>query len=112
LRNLEALGGTGFVAELIDHFVQDAEELTADLVLALRDGDVQAFRMHAHALRSAAANLGAKRLVELCGTSNQVRAEELGAQGDALALRFSNEAQSLRAALLDYRSAPSLAERQ
>jgi two-component system sensor histidine kinase RpfC len=106
LRDLEALGGGSFVSELIDHFVEDAEELTADIAVALRNGDTQAFRMQAHALRSAAVNLGAQRLVGLCASSRQVRADELGKYRDSLALHFTGEVQRLRSALLDYRRSP------
>ena len=82
LSDLEALGGHGFVVGLIDELVTDAEHLVDVLALAAQDGNVQKFRTQAHALRSAAANIGAMGLVELCGISRFLRAHELVEQSD------------------------------
>ncbi len=112
LSNLETLGGHGFVVGLINDFVTDAEHLVNDLALAAQDGDVQKFRTQAHALRSAAANIGAKSLFELCLNSRYLRAHELVQQSDSLATRLATELGRVRRALLEYRSRAKEAEQQ
>ena len=112
LSDLETLGGHGFVVELIDDFVTDAEHLVDDLAQAAQAGDVQTFRTHAHALRSAAANIGAKGLFELCLSSRYLRAHELVEQSDSLAARLATELGRVRRALLEYRSGAKGTEQQ
>jgi HPt (histidine-containing phosphotransfer) domain-containing protein len=61
---IRAMGGA-FVAELIDTFVEDARELTAQLPAALARRDVDAFRRAAHSLKSTSESLGAGGLAAL-----------------------------------------------
>lgn len=104
ISDLETLGGHDFVVGLINDFVIDAEPLVDELAQAAQDGDVQTFRTQAHALRSAAANIGAKGLFELCLNSQHLRAHELAEQSDSLATRLATELRRVRKALLEYRS--------
>jgi HPt (histidine-containing phosphotransfer) domain-containing protein len=57
--------GAEFVAELIDTFGEDAQQLIATLRHALAEGDVDAFRRAAHSLKSNGETLGATRLAAL-----------------------------------------------
>jgi HPt (histidine-containing phosphotransfer) domain-containing protein len=57
--------GGAFVAELIDTFVEDARELTAQLPAALARRDVDGFRRAAHSLKSTSESLGARELAAL-----------------------------------------------
>jgi PAS domain S-box-containing protein len=57
--------GGAFVAELIDTFVEDARELTAQLPAALTRRDVDGFRRAAHSLKSTSESLGAIGLAAL-----------------------------------------------
>jgi CheY-like chemotaxis protein/HPt (histidine-containing phosphotransfer) domain-containing protein len=57
--------GAPFVAELIDTFVEDARELTAQLPAALARRDLDAFRRAAHSLKSTSESLGATALAAL-----------------------------------------------
>jgi HPt (histidine-containing phosphotransfer) domain-containing protein len=57
--------GGAFVAELVDTFVEDAGELTAQLPTALTRGDVDGFRRAAHSLKSTSESLGASGLAAL-----------------------------------------------
>ncbi len=59
-----SMGGV-FVAELIDTFVEDARELTAELPAALARRDVDGFRRAAHSLKSTSESLGASGLAAL-----------------------------------------------
>ncbi len=112
LADLEALGGRDFVIDLIDDFVADAEHLVGELIAAAREVDVQKFRSQAHALRSAAANVGAKSLFELCLATRLIQTRELREQGDSLIARLANELKRLHRALLEYRSGLQKAEQQ
>jgi two-component system sensor histidine kinase RpfC len=112
LSDLETLGGHDFVVGLINDFVIDAEHLVHDVAQAAHAGDVQTFRTQAHALRSAAANIGAKGLFELCLSSRYLRAHELVEQSDSLGTRLAAELARVRQALLEYHSAARAAEQQ
>ena len=62
LRELEALGGTGFLREMLSSLMTDVEALTIDLQRARGQNDLYLFRDLAHSIRSCAANLGADLL--------------------------------------------------
>jgi len=55
------MGGT-FVAELVDTFIEDAQDLVAALRQALAGADVDTFRRAAHSLKSTGETVGATRL--------------------------------------------------
>ncbi len=84
LAELEALGGHAFLAELIKEFVHDAGELVTTLIEAAAEGNVRKFRDQAHALRSGAANIGAKGLYELCLGWRQITVAELAENGPGI----------------------------
>ena len=104
LVDLEALGGREFVVGLIDDFLADADDLAEGLVHAARDADEQSFQSLLHALRSAAANVGAKSLFELCLNTRSARTRDLDRETEGLVDRITTELTRLRRALLDYRS--------
>jgi two-component system, sensor histidine kinase RpfC len=81
LRELEALGGTGFVREMLSSLMTDVEVLTVDLQRAQGQNDLYLFRDLAHSIRSCAANLGAE---SLCRQAE--RLESLSAE------KFANDA--------------------
>jgi two-component system sensor histidine kinase RpfC len=66
LRDLENLGGAEFAAELARDFIADAESLLLTLRAAAGVSDTVLFQAEAHALSSAAANIGAEEVVRLC----------------------------------------------
>jgi PAS domain S-box-containing protein len=57
--------GPGF-NRLIDIFVDDSRKLTDQLSHAVRHGDFDAAKVHAHTLKSSSGNLGAVRLASVC----------------------------------------------
>lgn len=59
-------GEPEYLAELIDSFLEDAPVLLANMAKAVAEGDAAALRLHAHSLKSNAADFGAKELSELC----------------------------------------------
>jgi HPt (histidine-containing phosphotransfer) domain-containing protein len=70
LRNLLSLVG-GDVAELwplLLGFLDDGPKLVAAIRAGMADGDLVAVRLHAHSLKSNAADFGATALEDLCQT--------------------------------------------
>ncbi len=59
-------GEPEYLAELIDSFLEDAPVLLANMEKAVMAGDATALRLHAHSLKSNAADFGARELADLC----------------------------------------------
>jgi two-component system sensor histidine kinase RpfC len=66
LKDLEALGGMDFVAGLALDFITEGSDLLVALRAAAQASDTAAFQAEAHALSSAAGNIGAEGVVILC----------------------------------------------
>jgi two-component system sensor histidine kinase RpfC len=79
---LESLGGKEFVDELAAQFLDDAADTLRQLSDITSAGDVIAFREQLHALRSAAANIGARGIYEMCLAWRQIAPEDLARQGE------------------------------
>lgn len=84
LDSLRDLGGDEFLAELATLFLQDAPVHLTSITEALNAKDADAVARAAHALKSAAANMGAKRLQELL--SRLEHAGRTGSLDDAAVL--------------------------
>jgi HPt (histidine-containing phosphotransfer) domain-containing protein len=95
---LAELGGADFVAELASQFVGDAATVLRELAEAAKDADVQSFREQAHALRSAAANIGAKRIFEMCLAWREMQPDDLARCGEDYLARLKVEFDEVRAA--------------
>ena len=92
LDELHVLGqGGAFVAEVIDDFIVDAEQVIADLRAAVAADDISAFRDSLHALRSSAANVGAVRLHRVCSGFDRRGAASLRDEGAAQAGQIAEE---------------------
>ncbi len=101
LRQLDQ--GDGFLAEIIDGFVEDGRALVAEIEAAAGAGDLARFRDAAHALRSAATHLGATALFERClavkgldAEALQARAPEIGHDLHAAFERAADELVAVR----------------
>jgi len=81
LDDLKEVGGEAFVADLVAQFSAEAAAILRELGAATAQENVEAFRDRAHALRSAAANIGAHRVYELCLAWRQIGAPELAEGG-------------------------------
>ena len=103
LDELEVLGGAEFLAELIKEFVRDAEIIVNSLGDAAEQGDARLFRDRAHALRSGAANIGAKGLYDLCLQWRQISVADLQENGSRHVERMRAELERTRRALLQHR---------
>ena len=105
LRNLPPENGVPMLQELIDLFLETAPQRLTQIAESLSDPPALAF--HAHALRSMALNLGAKRIVELSR-----KLEDLGHAGTAdaapaLLHNLQSAFAQTKAHLLPLRAAPS-----
>ncbi|HTH99870.1 MAG TPA: ATP-binding protein [Acidisoma sp.] len=85
LKDLESLGGAEFAAELARDFIAEAESLLLTLRAAALVGDTVLFQAEAHALSSAAANIGAEEVGRLCRRFRQLALADGRATQKALA---------------------------
>lgn len=81
LAKLEALGGLAFLDDLIDDFLSDASQLRKDLVAACMREEVAEVLAKAHALFSAAGNMGAEPLRQVCREIENLTANEMARAG-------------------------------
>ena len=100
IANLRLLGDSQFLNELLSDFLSDAKDLIDLLAADAARGDNPEFRNHAHALRSSAANVGAKALGELCTPWAGLRESELRAQAASFAARAHAELKRTRQAVM------------
>ena len=103
LESLKALGGDEFVEELAKQFVDDAVSVLDELSRAVAKGDAQAFREHAHALRSGAANIGAQSIYEMCLGWRRIDPVTLASKGNSHLQQLEQELGRVHEALQDYR---------
>ena len=89
IAELELLGGRDFAADLLEEFVVEARALSVQLRQAAAAGDMLSFRNAAHALRSAAANVGAVAMYDLCGQCRSLPVAFLAKGGVSIAERIS-----------------------
>jgi two-component system, sensor histidine kinase RpfC len=99
IRELEKLGGLDFVDDLVQQFLNDSITVLRDLGDAVRAGDVDSFRELAHALRSGAANVGARGVYEMCLAWRQIDAPTLESEGEHNVRQLETEFERVRAAL-------------
>jgi two-component system sensor histidine kinase RpfC len=104
LTDLEALGGKAFVDQLIDEFIADTATILQELAAATEAADVDAFRDRCHALRSGAANIGARNIYKMCLAWRQIGARELSLQGRDYLHKLGTEFEQVRSALQAYRN--------
>src|SRR5207253_3811653 len=109
LESLESLGGDDFVEELGHQFIDDAADVLKELKRAVAKGDAQAFREHAHALRSGAANIGARGIYEMCLAWRGIDPAALAGKGPAHVNELEQEFERVRGALQEYRRGPGRA---
>ena len=99
LAMLDSLGGPDFAATIAEQFVADGRALMAEIRAAIRAADADAFGDRTHALRSAAANVGAQAVFQLCLGWRSATEAELREHGPAMARALSRELRRAEAAL-------------
>jgi two-component system sensor histidine kinase/response regulator len=96
LASFERETSPGFVLEVLDKFLESVPRRLGPLRDAVRNGDAVTLERLAHGLKASSANLGARRMAELCE-----RLETLGRAGrtlgsDELALEVAAEFEHVR----------------
>jgi two-component system sensor histidine kinase RpfC len=99
LEALEQLGGPGFVHDLAVQFINDSAAVLCDLSLFAAAGDAGTFRDRLHALRSAAANIGARGIYDMCLALRTIATTELMRERNAELDRLRDEFERVRLAL-------------
>jgi two-component system sensor histidine kinase RpfC len=99
IEDLKRLGGVEFVDDLVQQFLDDSIEVLRELARAAHGSDVNAFREQAHALRSGAANVGARRIYDMCLGWRNIDAATLRSQGSDEVQALETEFERVRAAL-------------
>lgn len=102
LAELQGIGRSGFVADLVAGFVADGEKLIGAMAASTREADYKGFREHVHALKGSAGSLGAMALFEKCREVSLVAPRELPVQADGLLDGIEKSFAATRAALEDY----------
>lgn len=96
---LEKLGGTEFVDTLLNQFADDSVSALNALAAAVAEEDVHGFRNSAHALRSAAANVGAMRIYQMCLEWREINDPQLAAEGERHVHHLRDEFERFRSEL-------------
>jgi two-component system sensor histidine kinase RpfC len=97
---LRALGdGGSFLRMLADDFLADSAATVDRIAEAAAAHDARGVRDGAHALRSSAAHLGARRLHRVCVSVGGVTDGDLSVKGDAFVAELRREFDLLRAEL-------------
>ncbi len=99
LKDLEALGGEDFVQDVLTQFLNDASSVIDDLAAAARALDIIDFREQAHALRSSAANVGAKAVFDLCLAWRDISRTDLEKNAEDHLARLEAEFEYVRQAV-------------
>jgi two-component system, sensor histidine kinase RpfC len=109
LRRLSSLAeldqGDGFVAGLIDDFVDDVGAILLQLEDAAARGDTRSFREQAHALRSSAAHVGAMGLFDLCLSWRELDDHALLMRAATELAQLRQEIQRARSDMIAFKSA-------
>ena len=93
------LGGSDFASELLGDFLVGADRAIADLRSAAADHDMTAFRAAAHALKSAAGNVGADRIAWLCTRWGDEPARTLAEHASDNVLLLTHELHAVQSAV-------------
>lgn len=93
---LEKLGGAEFVETLLNQFVEESITALSTLADAVAEENIHGFRNSAHALRSAAANVGAARIYQMCLEWREINDPELASEGERHLHHLRDEFQRFR----------------
>lgn len=100
--DLIELGGREFALEIIEQFVADGARILASIAKTALSADAAGFREQAHALRSCAANVGARGVYSICLDLREASQEQLGANGASYVSSLEQEFSAAAATLREY----------
>ncbi len=81
VESLKALGGTDFYQDLLEEFLTDSSRIMTRVAAAIESADAREVRDSTHAMRSAAAHFGARRLHKLCMSVSKITEDEVRDRG-------------------------------
>ncbi|MEJ7872137.1 MAG: response regulator, partial [Rubrobacteraceae bacterium] len=99
LEGLRELGGSELIADLGELFSSDTPPRLANLRVAVEGGDAGAVERIAHTLRGSSANIGARRMAELCEELQKAGASKDLSEASKPAERLQAEFERVRRAL-------------
>ena len=100
LSDLEEIGGQEFLIDLLEDYVTDSGTLLEALKVSVETSNLETFRYGAHALKSSAANVGARKLAEICGHLQHIGMPEFTGKAREHVHALEDELQRVRSALL------------
>lgn len=103
LSDLEELGGQEFLIDLLEDYITDSQTLLDALRDSVDTSNLEAFRYGAHALKSSAANVGARKLAEICGHLQHIGMLEFTTKAKDHLGSLEHELQRVRSALQAHR---------
>ena len=99
LDSLRNLGGEDFVKEVMSQFISEGVLTMFKVAQAVSEADSVEYGAQVHALRSSAANVGARRLYKLCLEWRELSREELLASGSSRFVQLQGEFSAAERAL-------------
>ncbi len=109
LNGLRRLGGDDFVKEIASQFVSESVLGLFKLAQAISECNSAEYGAQVHALRSSAANVGARRLYKLCLEWRELDAQELAASGAARFVQLQKEFSAAERQLKELQTIPMAA---
>ncbi len=103
---LKSIGDEAFVQSIIDAYVEDASDIMRAFKKSVEDGKVEDFRFHAHAFKSGANNVGAKKLSQICSHLEIITESEFTQKRFEYLVQIEQEVSLIKAFLND----PEMAE--
>jgi HPt (histidine-containing phosphotransfer) domain-containing protein len=98
---LHSIGNPEFVANMIEGFFEDMEEMIVPLRNSVVQHDVQKFRFCAHGLKSSANNIGARNLVALGSKLERISEGDFASERDSYLRLVENELLAVKNELAD-----------
>lgn len=96
---LHSIGGSDFMAAMVDGFIEDSKESSAQMASAIAGKDPALFRFAAHAFKSASNNIGALQLAALCNRLEKITEAEFNEKGSNYLAQVERELDRAKAGL-------------
>lgn len=74
LRDLD--GGSGFFADLVNEYVEQADRLLAEMAAAHNARDATALQFAVHTLKGSSFNIGAEKLGQQCASLERLQSDQ------------------------------------
>jgi two-component system, sensor histidine kinase RpfC len=102
LKELEQLGDSKFVTEVVETFCRQTEQTLLRMDAGLRTGDYEEFKGHAHAVRGGAVTLGLNQLAASCKVAESQTHEALQRSGTTMLTAINGTYRAAAEAIANY----------